>query len=433
MKLYTKNITKSILRSRLFIHHRLKKVDNLFKMTKEEIDRYNNDTFVEMFRHAITKSPFYKKFYAEHGITIDSVKSIDDISKLPILTKDIVSRHCDEIVTGCRLFRKKIYTSGSTGHSMAVYTSMRTAIIEQSYLIKTRQIDGYKYGDRVVSLRGHLDAKHFRMHLPFFNKLYLSSFQMSKSMAHAYYEQIIRFKPRIIEGYPSSIFNLCQILKDAGLKLSIPICFTSSETLYDFQRDLFAEVLGCETFDHYGCTEKTIYLREAHDHSGYYEAPGYSINEYNDGELITTSLINRAFPLIRYKMTDAVVVKEDAKRQMATDVVVKAIDGRVDEQFISKSGKKLGLLESLVKGVPHIKLAQYVQRHDGYLEINIVPDCGFNDDCIAKIEENVDRKIGKGEIDHSINLIDESGVIYRRNGKFTMAINVKNIKPTEAS
>ena len=417
-------MTKGLLRSHPFVSRRLKKIDRLFEMTREEIDDYNNREFVKMFQIAITKSPFYKRFYAEHGITIDSVKSVADIEKLPIITKEIVSQHCDEIVAGCRCPKKKVFTSGSTGTSMAVYTNLNTAITEQAYLVKTRKIDGLNPGDKVVSLRGHLDAKHFKLHLPLFNKLFLSSFQTSKDKAEKYYNAIVKFKPKAIEGYPSSIFNLCQILKDKGLKLNIPLCFTSSETLYDFQRELFAEVLGCETFDHYGCTEKTIYLREAHDHSGYYEAPGYSINEYKNGELITTSLINKAFPLIRYKMTDIVKVKENWSNNMATDANIELIDGRVDECFKSKSGKLLGLLESLVKGVPHIKLAQDVQRKEGQLEVNIVPYEGFNDDCIAKIEKNIDRKIGKNDIDYSIKLINESDIIYRRNGKFSMAIKL---------
>ncbi|MBO4379681.1 MAG: phenylacetate--CoA ligase family protein [Muribaculaceae bacterium] len=428
MKLLLYNSVKNLLRSYPFIHWRLKKINRLFEMTREEIDEYNNKEFVKMFRHAIKKSPFYKKFYAEHGITIDSVKSVADIEKLPVITKDIVSKHCDEIATGCRLFRKKVYTSGSTGKSMAIYTSLRTAIIEQAYLYKTRQIDGYKPGERIVSLRGHLDAKHFKLRLPFCNILYLSSFYFHPDKAHDYYNEIIKYKPRAIEGYPSSLYNLCLLLKDAGLKMNIPLCFTSSETLYDFQRDLFKEILGCETFDHYGCTEKTVYFRESHDHKGYYDAPGYSINEFDNGELITTTLINKAFPLIRYKMTDIVVLNEPWVKNMATDPNIRLIDGRVDECFKSKSGKLLGLLESLVKGVPHIKLAQYVQPHEGYIDVNIVPDGDFNESDKKHIADNIAAKIGKDDIDYSINIVDESKIIYRRSGKFSMAVNLTKEK-----
>ncbi|MBQ4292044.1 MAG: phenylacetate--CoA ligase family protein [Muribaculaceae bacterium] len=428
MKRLIENSIKNLLRSYPFIHWRLKKLDRLFDMTREEIDEYNNKEFVKMFRYAITKSPFYKKFYAEHGITIDSVKSIADITKLPIITKDIVSRHRDEILAGPRCFRKKVFTSGSTGQSMAIYTSLRTAIIEQAYLYKTRQIDGYKPGQRIVSLRGHLDAKHFKLCLPFGNILYLSSFHFHPDKVRDYFNEIVKYKPKAIEGYPSSLYNLCLLLKEAGLKLNIPLCFTSSETLYDFQRNLFKEVLGCETFDHYGCTEKTVYFRESHDHKGYYDAPGYSINEFDNGELITTTLINKAFPLIRYKMTDIIVLNEPWSVKSATDPNIRLIDGRIDECLKSKSGKLIGLMESLVKGVPHIKLAQYVQRAEGQLDVNIVPDEGFCDADMKHIADNIDAKIGKNDIDYSINLIDESGIIYRRSGKFSMAVNLTKEK-----
>ena len=94
------------------------------------------------------------------------------------------------------------------------------------------------------------------------------------------------------------------------MKLDIPVAFTSSETLLGYQRALIEKQLGTEIYDNYGMTERTIYLKEANNHQGYYELPGYSINEYlKDGE-ICTSLINEAFPLIRYRSNDIIELAE---------------------------------------------------------------------------------------------------------------------------
>ena len=73
------------------------------------------------------------------------------------------------------------------------------------------------------------------------------------------------FRPIAIEGYPSSLYSLALFLKDAELELNIPITFTSSETLLDYQRDLIEERLGTEIHDRYGMTERTIFLVESHN------------------------------------------------------------------------------------------------------------------------------------------------------------------------
>jgi hypothetical protein len=84
--------------------------------------------------------------------------------------------------------------------------------------------------------------------------------------------------PRAIEGYPSSLYNLALLLKDKGLYCNIPVCFTSSENLLDFQRQLIEERFHTKIFDHYGTTERTIRISESIKHDGYFEDPGYSIN-----------------------------------------------------------------------------------------------------------------------------------------------------------
>lgn len=125
-------------------------------------------------------------------------------------------------------------------------------------------------------------------------------------------------------------------MSEAGLKLDIPVAFTSSETLFGYQRALIEKQLGTEIYDNYGMTEQTIYLQEAFNHQGYYELPGYSINEYlEDGE-ICTSLTNEAFPLIRYRSNDIIELAElDAEHPQ---IMVKSVEGRKEDFLLCKDG-----------------------------------------------------------------------------------------------
>ena len=120
------------------------------------------------------------------------------------------------------------------------------------------------------------------------------------------------------------LYTLALLLSDAGLKLEIPVAFTSSETLLPYQREKIEQQFNTQIFDLYGMTERTISLMEAYNHQGYYEMPGFSINEYlEDGE-ICTSLINESFPMIRYKSNDVMEMMETTEDN--PQIVVKHIE-----------------------------------------------------------------------------------------------------------
>lgn len=422
MSKYVKLTLKHLLRSNLFTIRQSKLVDKLFDYSKEEIDDYNNNAFMDLFRYAYTNSKFYRDFYIEHGIGIDDIKSINDIEKLPILTKDIVRSNIDKIRIGNRRYMQKVSTSGTTGNALFIYQSYSSVLMEQAYVTTYRRMCGFKVGERLASLRGHLDSKDFRLKIHVANTLFLSSYQINQSRISEYYKELEKFSPKAIEGYPSSIYNLCCILKENSLKLNIPICFTSSETLYDFQRNIIQEVLNCEIFDWYGCTEHTIALGEDINHNGFFEVPGYSYNEFQENCIITTSFINRDFPLIRYKVNDKITLKENYLKSKATDPIVSHIEGRTESFVIAKDNTKYSRM-MLFRGISNIKLAQIVQWKVGEIDINVVTYEPLSQKEKQTITNNIEEKFGKGNIDYSINNVKETDIIYTARGKFNMVIS----------
>lgn len=193
---------------------------------------------------------------------------------------------------------------GQQAPPMTVYEDWPSIWREQAYFYCYRKKCGFIYGQPLVSLRGNLDKKDLYLKIHISNTLYLSSYNINQESIEIYYKKIREHNPIAIEGYPSSLYNLAILLKENKLQLHIPLTFTSSESLLEHQRALIEKQFNSHIYDHFGTTERTIRLSETLDHSGYVEDPGYSINEYlNDGE-ITTSLINKSFPLIRYKGDD---------------------------------------------------------------------------------------------------------------------------------
>jgi len=425
LKKYILETIKYALRSYPIIYPYIKEVESLYVMDAEILRKRNEEKFIKIFQRAYDKSPFYHKLYTEAGIKKEDIKTLDDIKKLPIITKDVVKQHADEMLTVPKWIVIAANTSGTTGTPLKVYESWPSIWHQQAYTYCGRKRNNFRIGQRLISLRGHLDKNITKLKVHLNNTLYLSSYNINKNTIAGYYEEITKFNPQAIEGYPSSLYSLALFLKDAGLKLQIPVAFTSSETLFDYQRNLIEEQLGTEIFDRYGMTEQTISLIETNNHNGYYEAPGYSINEYlEDGE-ICTSLINYAFPMIRYKSNDVVELMEATEEN--PQIIIKQVIGRTEDFVLCKDGSKVMRLDFLFKGVHNVKMSQLIQDKNLHLSINVVPDIHFNEKDKKQIEQNLLQRIGKDNIDYTLNLIKEDEIKITKRGKYKFLINLATV------
>lgn len=425
IKKYLFETIKYALRSYPIIRPYIKEVDRLYTMNAEELKQRNEKRFLEIFRRAYDKSPFYHKLYTEEGIRKEDITCLEDIKKLPVITKDMVKKHADEMLTIPRWQVIRANTSGTTGTPLKIYESWPSIWWTQAYTYCSRKRDGFTYGQPLVSLRGHLNRNQTSLKIHLSNTLFLSSYNINSNTVEQYYKKIVMFQPVAIEGYPSSLYSLALFLKDAELELNIPITFTSSETLLDYQRDLIEERLGTEIYDRYSMTERTIFLVESHNHAGYYEAPGFSINEYIDDGEICTSLINDAFPLIRYRSNDIMEIEE------ATDenpqIVVKRVNGRKEDYLHCKDGSRILRLDFIFKGVKHVKMSQLVQDKEDVLSVRVVPEKDFTDDDRNRIEQNIIARIGARNIDFRIELITENEIQLTPRGKYKFIINLMNV------
>ena len=377
MNKYLKESIKYLLRSYPVIYSYVKEVERMYNMSHDELQGRNERVFLKIFRKAYTKSSFYHKLYTEAGIKLEDIKCLGDISKLPVVTKDMILHQSDALLTTSKWKLLKNRTSGTTGTPLTVFEDWKSIWREQAYFYCYRKRCGYTYGQPLVSLRGNLGKKDTMMYVHISNTLYLSSYNINEQTVWAYYKGIEKRSPQAIEGYPSSLYNLALLLKDKGLYCNIPVCFTSSENLLDFQRQLIEERFQTKIFDHYGTTERTIRISESIKHDGYFEDPGYSINEYLKDRVVSTSLINSAFPLIRYQSSDVVILKENTKDER---VSIDKIQGRSGNCIKGKDGSiyNNAALTFILTYSHNIRYAQFIQKKNGKVLLNIVPEAVFS-------------------------------------------------------
>ena len=422
MNKYLKESIKYLLRSYPVIYPYVKEVERMYNMSHDELQERNERIFLNIFRKAYTKSSFYHKLYTEAGIKLEDIKCLGDISKLPVVTKDMILHQSDALLTTSKWKLLKNRTSGTTGTPLTVFEDWKSIWREQAYFYCYRKRCGYTYGQPLVSLRGNLGKKDTMMYVHISNTLYLSSYNINEQTVWAYYKGIEKRNPRAIEGYPSSLYNLALLLKDKGLYCNIPVCFTSSENLLDFQRQLIEERFHTKIFDHYGTTERTIRISESIKHDGYFEDPGYSINEYLKDRVISTSLINSAFPLIRYQSSDVVILKENTKDER---VSIDRIQGRSGNCIKGKDGSiyNNAALTFILTYSHNIRYAQFIQKKNGKVLLNIVPEAVFSSQNLDELKQMIDLKIGLSNLELEINLIKEQDLIYTTRNKYSYIIS----------
>ncbi len=430
MRKYIKETIKYLLRSYPIIYPYIKEIEKMYAMTPEELNQRNEQVFLKIFRKAYDKSPFYHKLYTEANINKEDINGLDDIKKLPIITKDMIRKYPEKLLTTQKTINLiKAHTSGTTGTPLTVYESWNSIWREQAYFYCYRKRCGFTYGQKIVSLRGNLDRNEISLYIHISKTLYLSSFNMNDKTIVKYFQKIKKHKPIAIEGFPSSLYSLCLLLNDKGYKCQIPICFTSSETMYDYQRKYIEKTLHTQIYDHYGSTERSIRLSESFNHSGYFEDPGYSVNEYTNNGIITTSLINDVFPLIRYQMNDLIELNNIINNNdRPIPPIVKKIYGRSINYIIGQDGTHYSdsALTFIFKSVPNVRMAQFVQYEKGIVNINIVPERDFNESNKQIILNMMDQKVGLSNIKVTINIISINEIIYTSRNKLSLVINKIN-------
>jgi len=392
---------KNLLRNNLYTNHYQKSIENVYKKSNDEIINLYNVKFKEIINHAYAHSKFYNSYYKKNGVDINEIKSINDIYKLPIITSKIIKNEVNNIYCGNSIFKIKGLTSGTTGTPLTTYRSIKSINIENAFLRNYRENIGFQKKDRIISIRGYLNKNslyHFNKES---NKLFISSPNINNKTINLFYHLIKEFQPNAIEAFPSYLFKLFVELRNKDLKINIPKAFTSSEMLYEYQRENIEQYFNTSIYDWYGNVERTICLAQNNEKK-YKPLPLYSINEFNNNEIITTALNNFSFPLIRYAVNDTIIVKStDFEKNLIEPEIIK-IEGRSGNTLQLKDGSLVGCIDHAFKGINHLNKAEIIQSKKDYsIKIKLTVSDSYNKNDELKLVENLQKMLG---IDTSIDL-----------------------------
>ncbi len=407
--------------------------------SRDQLISLQRDKLRELLRHAAYSVPYYRKIFADLSLNLDDINRLEDLGKLPFLQKETLRTRARDLVsttipTGSLV---PLNTSGTTGKSLRVYVDLPSRRKCYCFTSRFHQWVGLPDSRHNITLGGRTIVPHaqgrnvfWRYNAAMDNYLF-SIYHMANSNLPFFYEKIRKFRPRFIEAYPSAAYLLSQFILSKGLEPAQPLAvITSGETLFENQRDIIERAFGCPVFDQYGCTEQAHFVSQC-EYGTYHVHPEFGLIELVDdqgrpvapgriGRVVCTSFMNRAMPLIRYDLGDMATWGGEPCRCGRNFPVLQKIYGRADDMIKTPSGRLVGRLASVFRGMDCIKLAQIIQIRLNKIVVKIVPGDNFSSKIFNSIRMEMAKRLGE-EMEIEFKLVED--IEKSKTGKFKVIIS----------
>lgn len=329
--------------------YKLKKTEYF---SKEEIINYQNKKLKKLINHVYENVPYYRNIFIKYGLTPESIKTVQDLQKLPILEKKDIQNNAKELKAENIKPNYSRTTSGSTGKPLKIFFDYSNKIIEIALVQIFNYNMGYNIGDKQLLIWGGHE-NNFRDKIKLFlkqiiyNSKLINSYELSDDLLEKLAIKIAKSPPKNLRGYTSAIYMLAKKMEELGLHTNVDSISVSAEQLFNYQRQLIKKHLGENIYDQYGCGETNSLAFECSEHSGLHHAFEHSILEVEDnfgnkaktGNIIITNLDNFSMPLIRYKNGDLATLSSQKCTCGRSSKLIKKIEGRSYDSIKGLNGK----------------------------------------------------------------------------------------------
>ncbi len=370
----------------------------------EHLCEYRDKKLRRMIRHCYDTVPYYRGLFHEGGINPESIRRLDDLKVLPLLTKEIVNRNPEQFISSAVPRRKMLtaHTSGTTGAGFIFKTTQRAQCEQWAVWWRYRRRLGIPFGTWCALFGGRSVVPAVQKKQPFYRinkpgrQIYFSSYHMNEKYMDSYVNALEQYRLSWIHGYPSSIALLARYMTDRNRKLPYQIKWvtTGAENLLEQHKEAVYDAFGVIPYQHYGMSEGVANLSEDKEHV-------YRIDEdFACTEFLTdrthascriagTSLTNFAMPLVRYDTGDFAVV-ENGKRS-----AVLSVDGRREDYLVLSNGVKLGRLDHIFKDMKNVKEAQIRQNQAGKIRFLVVKGIHYMKADEGRLRQEIESRLGR--------------------------------------
>ena len=386
--------------------------------SQERLRKHQESRLRLLVKHAYDKVPYYHKIFKERGIKPSNIKRIEDLERLPVLTKEDVRRNFDELIAiNAKDFQYGIsHTGGSTGKPLTFLLDQRNREMAYASLWRQRLWADVNFEGNIATFRTSSGWRKFYNNRPcwkfnaFSKQMEFNIFRMDKDVVESYIKQLVKFRPDLIEGYPSIIQLLAKHLLENNFNGVFPRAIqTSSEILSIHQRSIIEEAFHCKIYDWYGQSEYVVAAGECSDgsmhiaESGIMEfiRHGEQVSEGEIGEIVGTGLYNFSMPFIRYRVGDVGKFTEEKCGCGRGLPIIQSLEGRVSDIVVTPGGKLFpGItLESIWRYrirpyTPNVDYVHIIQESKDRLVIEMVKREDYSDEETRIIVRELKKLLG---------------------------------------
>jgi phenylacetate-CoA ligase len=421
--------------------HTLSRFWRLSVRPRAELDAFRDRKLRFMVAHAAANVPFYRELFAESGVRAEDVRGVEDLGRLPIVTKRTLhSRPAGEVVADgvdpARLVMR--YTAGSTGDPARV---LRTSFEDRLLgLLRMRQhlALGVRLGDRIarVASPGTPSDRMPRLPRPLRRALPLYRMTPIDCLREpaAVVRDLVAARPDVIWGYASTLVELIDDWsRSAGPEHPPRIVLCGGDALTPALRARLRRGFGASVFETYGCHEVGVVASECPVTGDLHLCEDGAIVEVlrdgspaapgEDGEVVVTGLHSYAAPYLRYRLGDVATAAQGTCRCGASFATIRGVQGRSMDALVLPGGRVMHhweLVPMTFWDMPWHRQYQVVQEAPHRVALRVVTDAEPPAADLEHLRRSVLEKLGPGA-EFRIERIDE--LERARSGKWRACVS----------
>ena len=321
-------------------------------MPYEQLRELQNEKLLKQVRHVWDNVPYYRAKMEAKGVTPDDIRSIDDLHKLPFLSKADLRDAYPYGLLGMPLSEcVRIHsTSGTTGKRVVAFYTQHDVDLWEDCCARAIVAAGGTKEDVVHVAYGYgLFTGGAGLHGGS-HKVGCLTLPMSSGNTDRQLMFMTDLGSTILCCTPSYAAYLAESIEEQGVKDQIKLkagIFGAEAWTEDMRRDI-ENKLGIKAYDIYGLTETSGpgVAFECCEQTGMHINEDHFIAEIIDpdteevlpigskGELVFTAIDKEAFPLLRYRTKDICVLNREKCSCGRTHVKMSKPMGRSDDMLI---------------------------------------------------------------------------------------------------
>ncbi len=303
-------------------------VDRLERMSDVSLRRYQDRQLRRLVRFADTV-PLYHEKFKQAGIHPTDISSLDDLQKLPFVTKEDFKQHYPDGIVSSKINKDsliEVSTSGTTGKVLPLYVDLLDIVMGLfAYMRTLHEYDMSVWKNRITIIgdfaphtaeSGYVTRglqPRFNLTRVFKNIQWLNTNDDPKKVIAA----INEFQPEFIGGYVGMLGHLA-LLKETGLGQDIsPDYIAATGSVLDaFLKSYIEKTFQAKVFEVYGATESGLIgyqCKQGNYHLmsdlvyAEYLRDGHPVDSDEAGELIVTKFHGKGTPILRYNAINDIV------------------------------------------------------------------------------------------------------------------------------